>query len=165
MSPGLAQPVAATVPPAAAAYRQHKQALLSRLQHVALSTRSVDGALRRLTALTDDVLRSLWQACGFDGACALLAVGGYGRAELFPYSDVDVLLLLPEGSDPARDAPLRERIESFIGQCWDAGLEIGASVRTVAESLQTAAADVTVQTALLEARRIAGSRTLFGQFE
>src|SRR5574337_1978360 len=121
MPPELAQPVAADVP--VATYRERKQALLERLQHVTLSSRSVDGALRHLTALTDDTLRSLWQACGFDGSCALLAVGGYGRAELFPHSDVDVLLLLPEGTAAADDAA-RKPIEAFIGSCWDAGLEI-----------------------------------------
>ncbi len=146
-------------------YRQRKQALLGVWRQAALSTRGVRGALRQLADLTDDTLRGLWRQAGLDGRCALLAVGGYGRAELFPHSDVDVLLLLPEGADPAADAPLRERIEAFIGRCWDAGLEIGASVRTVSECLHVAAGDITVQTALLEARRITGSAALFGEFE
>ena len=73
--------------------------------------------------------------------------------------------MLPPGADPAADAPLRERIEAFIGHCWDTGLEIGASVRTVPECLRVAAGDITVQTALLEARRITGSAALFGEFE
>jgi len=149
----------------AATYRQRKQALLEGWRHTALSTRGVHGALRQLADLTDDSLRALWRQAGLDAGCALLAVGGYGRAELFPHSDVDVLLLLPAHADPAADAPLRERIEAFIGHCWDAGLEIGASVRTVAECLQAAAGDITVQTALLEARRITGSAPLCAEFE
>ena len=153
-------------PPApAASYRQRKQALLEGWRHTTLSTRGVHGALRQLADLTDDSLRSLWRQASLDAGCALLAVGGYGRAELFPHSDVDVLLLLPAHADPAADAPLRERIETFIGHCWDAGLEIGASVRTVAECLQAAAGDITVQTALLEARRITGSAPLCAEFE
>ena len=146
-------------------YRQRKQALLNGWRHTALSTRGVHGALRQLAELTDDTLRALWRQAGLGAGCALLAVGGYGRAELFPHSDVDVLLLLPPGADPAADAPLRERIEAFIGHCWDTGLEIGASVRTVPECLRVAAGDITVQTALLEARRITGSAALFGEFE
>ncbi|HNO42743.1 MAG TPA: [protein-PII] uridylyltransferase, partial [Ottowia sp.] len=88
----------------------------------------------------------------------------YGRGELFPHSDVDVLLLLPEGCDPAQDAALRERIEGFITGCWDAGLEIGSAVRGIDDCLRAGADDVTVQTALLEARRVAGSRALFDAF-
>ena len=65
----------------------------------------------------------------------LLAVGGFGRGELFPYSDVDVLVLLPDEHSPDLDATLKARIEGLIGSCWDAGLEIGSSVRSVAECL------------------------------
>ncbi|MFI4927710.1 MAG: [protein-PII] uridylyltransferase, partial [Burkholderiales bacterium] len=95
---------------------------------------------------------------------ALVAVGGFGRGELFPHSDVDVLLLLPEGKSCEQDAQLQQRVERFIGSCWDAGLEIGSSVRTVDECLARSAEDVTVQTSLLEARLVAGSRKLFGAF-
>ncbi|MCZ8095907.1 MAG: [protein-PII] uridylyltransferase, partial [Acidovorax sp.] len=90
---------------------------------------------------------------------------GYGRAQLFPYFDVDVLLLLPEGATPQANSPLSARIEGFIGSCWDAGLEIGSSVRTIAECLAESAADVTVQTSLLESRLICGDRVLFAQFQ
>ena len=70
---------------------------------------------------------------------ALLAVGGFGRGELFPHSDVDVLLLMPDGISCDTDAALKQRVETFIGSCWDAGLEIGSSVRTVAECLAESA--------------------------
>ena len=96
-------------------------------------------------------------------SAALLAVGGYGRGELFPYSDVDVLVLLPNGHDGATDA-LRGTIEAFITACWDIGLEIGSSVRTIDECLLEARADVTVQTALLESRLLTGSRRMFNAF-
>ncbi len=97
--------------------------------------------------------------------CALVAVGGYGRAQLFPFSDVDVLLLLPEGTQLDTDSALSRRIEGFIGSCWDAGLEIGSSVRTTSECLAESAADVTVQTSLLEARLICGNAALFAHFQ
>ena len=153
------------VPALRALYREQKNAMLDGLRAGGAGTRGIRGALTRLAGLTDASLRGLWQANGFGGDLALLAVGGYGRGELFPYSDVDVLLLLPDAADPARDTALRQRIESFIGQCWDIGLEIGSSVRTVPECLSVAQGDVTVQTALLEARLIVGNRRLFKGFQ
>ena len=153
------------VPALRALYREQKTAMLDSLRADGAGTRGIRGALTRLAGLTDASLRGLWQANGFGGDLALLAVGGYGRGELFPYSDVDVLLLLPDAADPARDTALRQRIESFIGQCWDIGLEIGSSVRTVAECVSVAQGDVTVQTALLEARLIVGNRRLFKGFQ
>jgi [protein-PII] uridylyltransferase len=74
-----------------------------------------------------------------------------------PHSDVDLLLLVPEGDDAGRAA----RVERFIGACWDVGLEIGHSVRTVGQCLAESAADITVRTSLLERRFMAGSRTLW----
>ena len=153
------------VPALRALYREQKNAMLDGLRAGGAGTRGIRGALTRLAGLTDAALRGLWQANGFGGDLALLAVGGYGRGELFPYSDVDVLLLLPDAADPARDTALRQRIEAFIGQCWDIGLEIGSSVRTVPECLSVAQGDVTVQTALLEARLIVGNRRLFKGFQ
>ncbi len=144
-------------------YRDDKAALMERLAHAGGSTRGMHRALTDLSHLTDQVLRELWNMAGFKATYALLAVGGYGRGELFPYSDVDVLVLMPDGMKPEEDAPLKERLETFIGWCWDAGLEIGASVRTTAECLAEAAKDVTVQTSLLEARLLRGHRPLFNQ--
>ncbi|KAF1043728.1 [protein-PII] uridylyltransferase [Xylophilus sp.] len=147
-------------------FRARKAALLDGVAAggARASLRGVHGLLRDLAALVDDTLRQLWQRAGFPNGFALAAVGGYGRGELFPYSDVDVLVLLPEGTCIDADAALQARAESFIGSCWDAGLEIGSSVRTVGECVDEAARDVTVQTALLESRRIAGSEALFGAF-
>ena len=122
----------------------------------------VQGALSALSALTDRGFAALWAGSGLaDAGYALVAVGGYGRGELFPYSDIDVLVLAPGQAVAPRDAP---RIEAFIGTCWDAGLEIGSSVRTVDDCLRESAADVTVQTSLLEARLLAGDAALYGAF-
>ena len=69
---------------------------------------------------------------------ALVAVGGYGRGELFPYSDVDVLVLLPDDRRAEADAALKARSKRFITACWDIGLEIGSTVRTVDECVDEA---------------------------
>jgi [protein-PII] uridylyltransferase len=146
-------------------YRSGKAELLATLRSDGGSTRSIKGLLQAFTALADDALKALWQKAGMPAGVALVGVGGFGRGELFPHSDVDVLLLMPDGISPDHDPVLKRRIEEFIGSCWDAGLEIGSSVRTVQECVAVAAADVTVQTSLLESRLITGSRKLFVSFQ
>jgi len=115
--------------------------------------------LRRITAQTDRAVVSLWRTHRLGGLCSLLAVGGYGRAELFPGSDVDLLVCVHQATMP----DVGVRIASFIGQCWDLGLEVGHAVRTVEECLSEAAVDITIDTALLEARLLAGDREVFAR--
>jgi len=146
-------------------YRTDKAALLDALAASGASTRSVNPALLGLSRLADEALIRLWQQAGFSAPFALLAVGGFGRQEMYPHSDVDVLVLLPDDQSPDADPALKARIEGFIGSCWDAGLEIGSSVRSVCECLDESAKDVTVQTALLEARLVTGSAALFADFQ
>ena len=145
------------------AYRQHKAALLASLQAQGASTRGIHVLLRKFSRLADGLLTTLWQRAGLPPGLTLAAVGGFGREQLFPHSDIDVLVLLPTDL-PAPDT-VREQVEAFIRSCWDAGLEIGSSVRSVEECLSEAANDVTVQTSLLEARRVCGDAALFAQFE
>ena len=115
------------------------------------------GLLRRHRQLVDGALRELWRDADLPRSLALVAVGGFGRGELYPHSDVDVLLLLPPKLDPSGEAG----VERFVGRLWDIGIELGHSVRTVEQCREESAKDVTVQTSLLEARLIAGSRALF----
>lgn len=147
------------------AYRRDKAALMASIQATGASTRGIRVLLRKLSTLAGDLLQQLWQRAELPPDLALVAVGGFGRDQLFPYSDVDVLLLLPDDRAADGCSVLRGQLEGFIGSCWDAGLEIGSSVRTIAECLAEAAADVTVQTSLLEARQICGSTTLFTRFQ
>jgi len=145
-------------------YRSGKIDLLSSLAQSGAIARGIRSRLQKLARHTDNTLQQLWIHAGFPEACSLVAVGGYGRGELFPYSDVDVLLLLPDGIEhdaPLGDSSLKVRIENFIGSCWDTGLEIGSSVRTESECLHEASKDVTVQTSVLEARWLAGSKPNF----
>ena len=148
-----------------AQYRADKAALLADFQTQGASTRGVRTLLRKHSQLADRLLQTLWRRSELPAGLALAAVGGYGRAQLFPRSDVDVLLLLPDDCSAEADEALRTRLEAFIGSCWDAGLEIGSSVRTVAQCLAESAQDVTVQTSLLEARHITGNAALFSQFQ
>ena len=116
--------------------------------------------LRRLRLIVDRHLAEVWKSQGLPADAALLAVGGYGRGELFPHSDVDLLILLPR---PANEA-LQRQLEQLVGTLWDIGLEVGHSVRTIEDCLAMAEQDITVQTTLLEARLVAGDSALFERF-
>jgi len=113
--------------------------------------------LTQLRQNVDAALIQAWQSFSLPPSAALVAVGGYGRGELFPHSDVDVLILL----DAAPDAQLQRKLEELVQLFWDIGLEIGHSIRTVDECLSESAADITVQTSLLESRLVTGNRKLF----
>ncbi|EPC01754.1 PII uridylyl-transferase [Litchfieldella anticariensis FP35 = DSM 16096] len=105
----------------------------------------------------DRLLEMAWSRYAWpDDGITLLAVGGYGRGELHPYSDIDLLFLL-ENDD---DTPYREPLTDFITFLWDIGLEIGHSVRSLADCEREAMADITVITNLLESRTLAGPEWL-----
>jgi [protein-PII] uridylyltransferase len=144
-------------------FRQGKAALLEHFRESRPTSTAATRLIRSLTRHVDQTLIDLWEHAMMPPGAALLAVGGYGRGELFPHSDVDVLVLLPPEQNHANDA-LRSSIEGFITACWDIGLEIGSSVRTVAECIEESQRDVTVQTALLESRYLCGARRVFNQF-
>ncbi len=119
----------------------------------------VEALVRARAAFIDRLLVQLWRARLDDnlaGRLTLAAVGGYGRGELHPCSDVDLLVLTPE---PLMGAD-REPIEKLVAFLWDIGLEVGHSVRTVSECAEEAIADVGVMTTLLESRWLAGSTSL-----
>jgi len=113
--------------------------------------------LTQLRINVDAALSKAWTAFELPDSAALVAVGGYGRGELFPHSDVDVLILLQDAPNAALQAKLEELVQLF----WDIGLEIGHSIRTIDECLNEAEADITVQTSLLEARLVIGNATQF----
>ena len=146
-------------------YRAGKTALFKSLATSGASTRGIHSLLRKLAQHTDVTLHKLWLLADFAPDACLVAAGGYGRGELFPHSDVDVLLLLPDNSEANDNPQLKAKIETFISNCWDSGLEIGSSVRTVADCVLEAAKDVTVQTSLLEARLVVGSRKNFTRLQ
>jgi len=118
---------------------------------------SVTDLVHAAAYFTDAILRRVWaEHMAGDAPASLIAVGGYGRAELHPGSDVDVMILT--SLDPQL---LADRIEPLVVFLWDIGLEIGHSVRSLEQCVEEATADITVVTNLVESRLIAGDTKLF----
>lgn len=112
----------------------------------------IDRLLRARADAADIQVRAAWQRCvGDDKGAALFAVGGYGRGELFPQSDIDLLVL----AAPDTQLALADSLARFLALLWDAGMPVGHSVRSVEHCIEAGAADITVLTALLEARALA----------
>ncbi len=122
-----------------------------------LQSKNPANLVQSLCRNVDLILIEMWREADLPANSSLIAVGGYGRGELFPYSDVDVLILLDEEATGA----VKEKLELLVQNFWDIGLDLGHSIRTIEQCLQESRADITVQTSLLEARRLAGSRNLF----
>ena len=115
----------------------------------------------------DLLLQKLWDELtnsfgNIQDYCTLIAVGGYGREELHPYSDIDLLIISePNNINPEHNST----IEKFITKLWDLGLQIGHSVRSIDECIEESKNDITVTTNLLEARWLAGSKILYSKLE
>ena len=126
----------------------------------AFENNDVNDLLNARAVFVDAILAKLWCQHHLDEfQISLVAVGGYGRGELHPFSDVDILLLTQQDIE----LELEEKISSFITQLWDIKLDIGHSVRSIKECLKQAINDVTVATNLMEMRQIAGNKALTQQ--
>lgn len=122
----------------------------------------IDWLVHQQAYYVDEVLQFLWQKhLAADDTVTLVAVGGYGRGELHPHSDIDLLILL---DDSVADNP-PPALSDFLTQLWDIGLEIGHSVRTIGECRHQAEDDITIATNLLEARCLSGNLSLFEQLQ
>ncbi|GMU42057.1 MAG: [protein-PII] uridylyltransferase [Xanthomonadales bacterium] len=143
---------------------EFRQALAARFRR----TRRARACMRALSTRIDAELRALWSQLMSDvearhtrlRAC-LIATGGYGRGQLFPGSDVDVLVLVPEGRDAVLDATVR----AFLAAAWDLGLELASSVRTLQGLTEFVAQDLAGYTALLDARLLCGDEGLYGRMQ
>ncbi|MBV8342712.1 MAG: nucleotidyltransferase domain-containing protein, partial [Gammaproteobacteria bacterium] len=140
-----------------AAWRRVLREAHEELKRRFLAAEPVEPLVQARAALIDAVLREAWRTQCDRGELALVAVGGYGRAELHPASDIDILLLVPEAPEAAAAGAI-ERLVTFL---WDIGLEVGHSVRTVSECREQCIGDVSVMTTLIEARLLAGNAALF----
>lgn len=139
--------------------KQSEQQLLDAFQN------KVDANIlvHRRAETVDHLLQQAWQFflgnATDDNTPSLIAVGGYGRSELHPNSDIDLMLLLPCKDD----SQWHDAITQFLTFLWDIGLEVGHSVRTIADCIEQATADITIATNLMEARLLYGSQAMFEQ--
>jgi [protein-PII] uridylyltransferase len=121
--------------------------------------------IRERAQAIDIILTMAWNWYQLADNAALLAVGGYGRGELHPHSDVDLLILHDADHDLEHETPdnkaFIDNLHSFIALLWDIGLEIGHSVRTVKQCIKEAESDITIISNLMESRLITGDETLF----
>jgi [protein-PII] uridylyltransferase len=120
----------------------------------------IDQLIRALFDLVTQVIYPLPNPTSGE-RLAIIAVGGYGRGELAPYSDIDLLFLLPYKRTPHTE----QVVEYLLYLLWDLGLKIGQSTRSVDECLRQAKSDLTIRTALLEARYLWGDQALFNEFK
>jgi len=128
------------------------------LEHKFLQDGKTARLLKSHSKLIDGYLCRIWVQLSMPENIALIAVGGYGRGELYPKSDVDLLILLD--ADP--DEALQQKLQQLIGSLWDIGLEVGHSIRTIPHCIDEST-DITVQTNLLETRLLSGSSRIFNE--
>ena len=136
--------------------KQKKQRIFSKLDRKT----DYQSLLSKHAKQTDALLRSLWKQKLASIDATLVAVGGYGRGSLFPYSDVDVLILISDTLKKTEET----KIASFISTLWDIGLDVGHSVRKIDECIDESKKDISTQTNLMEARFLIGSKSLYSQF-
>lgn len=121
------------------------------------SHQPVERLVRARAEIIDLILQKLFNHYQLNQECDLIAVGGYGRGELHPFSDIDFLLLVEKEPNPA----LCEQISQFVTFLWDLRLDIGHSVRTLNQTIEQKRVDVTFATSLLEARLVCGDQQHF----
>ncbi len=124
---------------------------------------NVDSLLIENAIFIDDILSFCWNHFlkQYASQLCLIATGGYGRKELFPKSDIDILILLNQADTSA----LQDNLSVFSNFLWDIGLKPGLSVRTISECIQKATEDQTIMTNLLEMRLISGNQALFNNLK
>ena len=145
---------------------EQRQAIRQRL----LAGASGDEVVTATTDMVDGLIVGRYRTAARTGGealttagfqhCCLVAIGGYGRRELAPYSDIDLMFLFHP--DAAKVMP--ELVKQVLHPLWDSGFQVGHSVRTIQDCVDLGLADLTVRTSMMEARFLAGSADLFQQF-
>ena len=143
----------------------HSEAAWERIQRKFFESGEAAPVLAGLTGLIDEMALQAYQASlapAFPDSIAMLAVGGFGRRELFPYSDVDILILIERESQAAA---LKDALSEFVRMLWDAGLRLSHSVRTIAECAELHEQNIELNISLLDRRLLGGSGELYGKLE
>ncbi|MDQ7048493.1 MAG: [protein-PII] uridylyltransferase [Enterobacterales bacterium] len=141
--------------------KAYEQASQSCLATDFKNNRSVRDLVLRRSRHIDRLLTSIWHHLEISKACCLIAVGGYGRGELHPYSDIDLLILSQSELSPLDS----QKISQFVTLLWDIGLIVGQATRTVKQCTQLAKQDLTVVTNIMESRCLAGNIEFFIQMK
>ncbi len=152
-------------------YPQERQKLIDQFCNTS-PTRGIRRLIRGLTRLTDQVVQAAWHESveahvpkHLRMHMCLVAVGGYGRGDLLPNSDVDVLVLIDNATiTESERAMLNTAVERWVGALWDVGLAPSHGVRTLDECIQMCAEDLSTESAMIERRYLAGSREVFDAF-
>ncbi len=144
-------------------YRDTLQQVRTNLEYLFREGESVTALVVRHATVIDEILRQAWLQHLAEGAShvALIAVGGYGRGELHPYSDIDIMLLGEADELEANG----EALQGFLLFLWDIGLDVGHSVRTLEDCIEQGREDITVATNIMEARLLCGPQRLFQQMQ
>jgi [protein-PII] uridylyltransferase len=138
----------------------HSDPAWEQIQREFFETGDASPVLSGLTGLIDQLAVQAYQA--FPHSFAMLAVGGFGRRELFPYSDVDILILMDRESQAAG---LKDALAEFVRLLWDAGLRLSHSVHTIAECTEIHDQNIELNISLLDRRLLAGSSELYAKLE
>lgn len=139
-------------------FEKHRAGMSGREIVLAYST-MIDYLIRHLySVVSEDFLRRYPTT---NGRCTVVAQGGYGRSELNPHSDIDLLFLYSWKISPYAETVT----EKLLYTLWDAGLQVGHATRTIGESMNLAAIDMKVKTALLDARYLCGDHVLYDEFD
>ncbi|MCJ8314479.1 MAG: [protein-PII] uridylyltransferase [Saccharospirillaceae bacterium] len=141
-------------------YKQALKSLDDQLEQIFDPIQQIAENLYARSDALDKLLTFIWRSLIKDNKISLIAVGGFGRREMLPKSDIDLLLLFEDESIIEKN---KSNIEQFLMQLWDIGLEIGSSVRTFEDCEREASQDITITTNLLETRLIIGNPSLFSK--
>lgn len=146
-----------------AAYRDAVKNLKQILSDYFDQQYNIDDLLKKMTEGMDSLLLQAWKNTSLSSVAnlALIAVGGYGRRELHPGSDIDIVVLLEEQESEA----LAEKLSRYFTFLWDIGLDLGHSVRTLDECWQEGGQEITIATNFLESRLLTGSEGLYQEFQ
>lgn len=147
-----------TSKPIASEYKEFRKQLLILLNKQFNKGADIYASISLNTCIIDALLKNIWHHYDIQNdEAALVAIGGYGRRELFPESDIDIMIVLQENTG----AEVTPKIEAFLTFLWDINLPIAQCVRTPKECLSEAKNDVTVMTSLIEHFLLAGNQSLY----